>query len=148
MAALPRPREAAAAIDLEVEGMTCASCATRVERALRKVPGVAEASVNLATERATVRMVQPDAEAAIAAIRKAGYEARVHGDRDPPSGPQADRERLLVLASAVLTLPLLLTMGSLPAALQLALATPVQFVMGARFYRAAWAALRAGTGNM
>ena len=84
MAALPRPREARGVIDLDVEGMTCASCVTRVEKALRKVPGVAEASVNLATERATVRMAPPDAEAAIAAIRKAGYEARVHPETAAP----------------------------------------------------------------
>lgn len=61
--------------ELAVEGMTCASCVGRVERALRKVPGVSEASVNLATERATVRGVAPS-EALIAAIAKAGYEAR------------------------------------------------------------------------
>jgi len=148
MAALPRPREAKGMIDLEVQGMTCASCVNRVEKALRKVPGVAEASVNLATERATVRMDRPDAEAAIAAIRKAGYEAQLHVEAAPAVAPKRDHELIQVVVAAVLTLPLLLTMGALPALVQFLLATPVQFVFGARFYRAAWAAVRAGAGNM
>ena len=147
MAALPRPREARGVIDLDVEGMTCASCVTRVEKALRKVPGVAEASVNLATERATVRMEAPDAQAAIAAVRKAGYNAHVHQDL-PPARPRRDTEVVQVIASAVLTLPLVITMGTMPAWVQFLLATPVQLVFGARFYRAGWKALRAGTGNM
>ena len=148
MAALPRPRQATGLIDLEVQGMTCASCVNRVEKALRKVPGVAEASVNLATERATVRMDRPDAEAAIAAIRKAGYEAQLHVEAAPPAAPKRDHQLIQVLVAAILTLPLLLTMGALPALLQFLLATPVQFIFGARFYRAAWAAVRAGAGNM
>ena len=148
MAALPRPREAAGVIALDVEGMTCASCVTRVERALRKLPGVAEASVNLATERATVRMDEPDAEAAIAAIRKAGYEAHVHEETAPPPAPRRDTELRQVIVAAILTLPLAVTMGALPPWLQFALAAPVQFVFGARFYRGGWKALRAGTGNM
>src|SRR4051812_47004562 len=158
MAALPKPREAPGVIDLEVQGMTCASCVARVEKALRKVPGVTEASVNLATERASVRMEAPDAEAAIAAVRKAGYDARVHEAEAPAAAAVAgpDRELLGVLASAALTAPLVLPMiGSafgahamLPAWVQLALATPVQVLFGARFYRAAWKAVRAGAGNM
>src|SRR6476659_960964 len=96
MAALPRPHEAAGLIDLEVQGMTCASCVNRVEKALRKVPGVADASVNIATERATVRMQRPDAEAAIAAIRKAGYEAQVHVEAAPVAPAKRDHELIQV----------------------------------------------------
>src|SRR3954467_11900397 len=111
MAALPKPREALGVIDLEVQGMTCASCVARVEKALRKVEGVADASVNLATERATVRMEASDPAAAIAAIRKAGYEARVHEAAAPaPASPRFDRELASVVIAVALTLPMVLGM--------------------------------------
>lgn len=104
--------------ELAVEGMTCASCVGRVERALRKVPGVSEASVNLATERATVRGVAPS-EALIAAIAKAGYEARTlapEGDHAEASA-RKDAERVALqrdlLVATALALPVfLLEMGS------------------------------------
>lgn len=154
-ATLPRVQAAPGVIDLKVEGMTCASCVARVEKALRKVPGVVDASVNLATETATVTTSQPIADAAIAAIRKAGYEAALRAPRRDEH-PASSRDAWEVAAAIVLTAPLILPMiGSLfgahwmlPAWLQLALATPVQFVIGARFYRAGYAALRAGAGNM
>ena len=141
---------------LQVEGMSCASCVARVEKALMKVPGVASASVNLATERATVRALSTvPATALRAAIEQAGYAA--HEVREsalprkaglPPWWP--------VAACMLLTLPLVAPMvlqlfgihWMLPGWLQLALATPVQFWFGARFYRAGWKAVRAGTGNM
>ena len=154
-ATLPSFGAAPRAIDLQVEGMTCASCVARVEKALRKVPGVTDASVNLATEVATVTAEAPVAEQAIAAIRKAGYEARVK-----PKGQKAPAQRAagtvaLVLA-ALLTAPLVVPMigelfgrhWMLPGWVQLALATPVQFIVGARFYVSAWKALRARAGNM
>jgi len=146
----------AESVELAIEGMTCASCAGRVEKALESVPGVFEASVNLATERASVRLGTGVAPAALqAAVSAAGYAAR-------PLGPAATRaEGSLpsfwpVALAAVLSAPLLLPMlgmlldrhWMLPGALQLALATPVQFLLGARFYRAAWKALQARTGNM
>ena len=154
-------------IDLSIEGMTCASCVGRVERALRRLPFVLEAAVNLAGESARVRVVQGDRDAAlVAAIVDAGYAATLR--RDASGGPAggaaaseaaearlaADRRRVLwaLLLSAPLALPMLALPFGLhpmpPAWLQFALATPVQFVLGARFYRAGWAALRAGTGNM
>src|SRR6478609_1765623 len=147
---------AQAATQIAVGGMTCASCVARVERALKRVPGVRDASVNLATETATVRADSDVMEAALAAVRKAGYEAA------PRSAPRADpeaqsrREGMEVALSAVLTLPLVLPMlasafgahAMLPAAWQLVLATPVQFWIGARFYRSGWKALVARTGNM
>jgi len=146
-------------LQLAVTGMTCASCVNRVERALRKVPGVDEAEVNLALETATVRM-QPgvDAQALIAAITKAGYEARalVAEDDTPPPPPPWSATGWPVLTAALLTLPLVAPMigllwgahGMLSGWWQLALATPVQFWLGARFYRAGWAALRDRAGNM
>ncbi|RKP57539.1 heavy metal translocating P-type ATPase [Pararobbsia silviterrae] len=148
-------------VDLVVEGMTCASCVGRVERVLRKTPGVSAASVNLATERARVEMQAGVPVAALLeAIGKAGYDARVdtHAPR-AASDDAADAERregVHVLIAAILALPLAIPMVAAvfgvhamwPAWLQFALATPVQFWLGARFYRAGWGALRAGSGNM
>jgi len=139
-----------------VDGMTCAACAGRVERALRAVPGVAEASVNLATERVSVRGAQPLAFGGLqAAVTKAGYAARA--PELPPAPPEsAAHEWAPVVAGAALSLPLLLPMlaglvglsWAWPAWLQFALATPVQFWLGARFYAGAWRALRGGSANM
>ena len=145
----------AAPFDLQVEGMTCASCVARVEKALRKVPGVTGASVNLATETATVHATTPVTEAAIAAIRKAGYEARPR-EQATGAAPAAAREGREVAIAALLTAPLVVPMIAdllgrhwmLPAWIQFLLATPVQFYFGARFYRAGWKALLAGSGNM
>src|SRR5688572_25799751 len=140
-------------IKLPIEGMTCASCATRVEKALKRVPGVATAEVNLATETATVSMAEGAApQSLVDAVRGAGYEARLS-----PAAPKAkDRSWWPVAFATALTLPLIVPMlaGFVdvdwmpPGWLQLLLATPVQFGLGARFYRAGWGALRAGSGNM
>jgi len=156
--------------ELDIGGMTCASCAMRVEKALSKVPGVVSASVNLATETATVDLDGAAAgpDALIAAVRKAGYEATLVAPPDTPAAADAEsapanrkrdqtrRELAAVLASAVLTLPLIGPMvgewfgfhAMLSPWLQFALASVVQFVFGARFYRAAFRAVRAGAGNM
>ncbi len=154
--ALPRFPAAPAALDLKVEGMTCASCVARVEKALLKVPGVRDASVNLATETATVHADGVVAEAAIAAVRKAGYEATVKVAGAPVVAQPARREGLQVALAALLTAPLVVPMlaqafGShwmLEGWLQWLLATPVQFYFGARFYRAGWSALLDRAGNM
>lgn len=147
------------AIQLSVRGMTCAACVSRVERALGKVPGVAQAQVNFATEMASVSgapdAAAPDAEVLVEAIRKAGYDAHVqvadapHQDEALPWW-QVWGPALLGLAAG---LPLLAPMLAgqhhfWPAWFQFALATPVQFVLGARFYKAAWAALKDRSGNM
>ena len=144
-------------IVLAIEGMTCASCVARVERALRAVPGVREAGVNLATEKASVSGVA-GSKALIAAIRAAGYEARIPEAASAPSASSASGwpSWWPVAAAMLLSLPLVLPMLAqpfglhlmLPGWLQLLLATPVQFWLGARFYRAGWKALRAGSGNM
>ena len=139
-----------------VEGMSCAACAGRVERALRNVPGVAEASVNIATEIATVRADAPLAFAGLqAAVQKAGYAARAPELPGPPPESAARTWRPVIIAGA-LSAPLLLPMlasfaglaWSLPAWVQFLLATPVQFWLGARFYAGAWRALRGGGANM
>jgi P-type Cu+ transporter len=156
---VPAPHET---VDLVVDGMTCASCVARVERVLKKIPGVSAASVNLATERARVeaRAGLP-VETLLAAISRAGYGARV--DTPAQAASNADeaadgdrREGINLLLAAILSIPLAMPMlGALfgvhamwPAWLQWLLATPVQFWCGARFYRAGWGALRAGAGNM
>jgi Cu+-exporting ATPase len=147
-------------VELQVEGMTCASCVGRVEKALKKVPGVVGAEVNLATERAQVRLSarEPDTAALLAAIENAGYTGRTvrsEAAQAPASGRRWP-DWWPVAVAAVLSLPLVLPMlgglfgadWMLPGWWQLALATPVQFWLGARFYRAGWKALRAGAGNM
>ncbi|MFA7624516.1 MAG: cation transporter, partial [Pusillimonas sp.] len=110
--------EKPAIVELTVQGMTCASCVGRVERALKAVPGVEQAAVNLATERATVRGIA-DAYTLLAAIEKAGYEAREIDPqvRDDQVSVRKEAEyaalkRDFVLA-LVLTLPVfILEMGS------------------------------------
>ncbi|MDD1967258.1 heavy metal translocating P-type ATPase [Pseudomonas putida] len=146
--------------DLPITGMTCASCAGRVERALRKVPGVTVATVNLANERAHVEVQERiDPASLIAAVDKAGYGATLEQDRAAQQADQLkrhDSERWHLLLAIVLALPLVLPMllqpfgieWMLPAWVQFALATPVQFFLGARFYVAAYKAVRAGAGNM
>lgn len=145
-------------IDISVGGMTCASCVGRVEKALRKVPGVQSASVNLATESARIH-VQGDAHIEPLlrrAVRDAGYEPRtpVQADAAMNVSPWAGFSAVAwgALLSAPLVLPMLGDMVGrhwmLPAWLQFALATPVQFVLGARFYKAGWHALKALSGNM
>ena len=144
--------------------MTCATCTGRVERALRKVPGVQDATVNLATESVRVQLAVPpgtDAAAGEAtlrrAVRNAGYEpltAEASAAREDDASPWAGF--LPVAIGLVLSAPLVLPMFGdlfgkhwmLPAWAQFLLATPVQFILGARFYKAGWAAAKALTGNM
>jgi len=156
----------ASTIELAVEGMTCASCVGRVERALKTVPGVSDAIVNLAIERATVRGVA-GADALIAAVEKAGYDARAidafaqTGDDETTARKDAERTKLrrdLIIAAA-LTLPVfILEMGAhlITAVhhwvmntlgmqtswyLQFALTTLVLLIPGRRFYTAGFPAL-------
>ena len=142
---------------LSLSGMTCTSCANRIEKALYKVPGVIEVTVNLATEKAHVTATGSGIETLlIEAVQKAGYAAAV-ATPDAPMKPLAALPSWWPVAlSALLSLPLVLPMLGMPFGfdwtfsgwLQLALATPVQFWLGARFYKAGWKALRAGVGNM
>lgn len=147
-------------LELAIEGMTCASCVGRVERALAKVPGVRTASVNLASERAHVELLGAvEAATLIAAVDKAGYKARPLEPDQPtvdPAVARLARERWWLAAAILLSLPLVLPMVGdwfgqhwmLPAWVQFVLATPVQFIIGARFYESAYKAVRARSGNM
>ena len=146
-------------LDLSVGGMTCASCVMRVERALKNVPGVQDVSVNLATESARI-VAAPGDDIDVRvrrAVRAAGYEPRA-------AASAADEAAALspwhgfgpVAVGLLLSIPLMAPMvGSpfgqdwmLPPWVQLLLAAPVQFWLGARFYRAGWHAAKARTGNM
>ncbi len=148
--------------ELAISGMTCASCALRIEKALNKLPGVS-AHVNLATEQAHVTftpgLVTPND--LIRQVEKAGYGAQEIAGLDSVAEKSrrqaAYRQDLTQFAvSTLLTLPLLAQMVGMftghmeiwPRALQWLLATPVQFWIGARFYRGAWNALRGGSANM
>ena len=149
-------------LELDVGGMTCASCSGRVEKALSKVPGVERVSVNLANERAHVELLgHVDPARLIDAVTRAGYSASLHQANNPHAvqddqQKRLQRERWALVLAIVLALPLVLPMllmplgihWMLPAWAQFVLATPVQFVLGARFYRAAWKAVKAGAGNM
>ena len=145
---------------LRIGGMTCASCVARVEKALQAVPGVERASVNLATEKASVHGAAAPG-ALREAVQAAGYDAAEVEEGAPALAPVETGKGGLpswwpVAAAALLSAPLVAPMFGqldgidwmLPGWLQLLLATPVQFWLGARFYRAGWKALRAFSGNM
>ncbi len=152
--------------ELSIEGMTCASCVRRVERSLLAVPGVLTATVCLATERVRVHFIGlPHAQALVAAVAEAGYRAHAVSETGEPrlvAEKEARREesakrdvtRLCIGAalSAPLVTPMLLAFFAIqwtpPGWVELLLATPVQFWLGWRFYRAGWRAVRRGAGNM
>jgi len=147
-----------ATLDLGIGGMTCASCVSRVEKALKKVPGVSDAAVNLATESARVSF-EPSAqiEARLRrAVRDAGYEPRAADALEQVEDASPWAGFAPVAIGLALSLPLVVPMlgdlagkhWMLPAWAQFLLATPVQFILGARFYKAGWFALKALTGNM
>ena len=137
---------------LDIDGMTCASCVQKVERALGDVDGVQAAAVNLATRTATVRGAVDGFEPLIGAVVRVGYGARPHDDaRDPSQEEHAYRRRLLVAAPLTAVI-LVLTFGFAdwgPSVwLAWALATPVQFYAGWPFLRSAWRTGRHGSATM
>ncbi len=138
---------------LDLEGMTCAACASRIERKLNRLDGV-EASVNFATEQAAVRAAETvTLDDLLAAVRAAGYDARPAGDETGDRGRTAGPGPRLLLA-VVLTLPVA-ALAMVPPLrfggwewLALVLATPVVFVAGAGFHTAALNAARHGSATM
>ncbi|NMM42896.1 copper-translocating P-type ATPase [Rhodospirillaceae bacterium KN72] len=148
-------------VELEIDGMTCAGCASRVEKALASVPGVSAASVNLALERASVES-DGDARSLVTAVEKAGYAAWLKEDTDPEEqaarARAADRQAWVwVGVSVVLTLPFLVQMVAMalgihalmmPYWLEPLLAAPVVFGAGARFFSGAWHAVLTRSGTM
>ncbi len=157
-----------------IEGMTCSACAARLEKALDRVPGVTKANINLALERADVQVITGSAtlEDLATAVQDAGYTARITSASEEQARLDAEhalrdqallrREKWMLLASAALSLPLVAQMIThfqmlsglqgpmlqLSPWLELVLATPVQFIIGARFYKGAWNALKNRSGNM
>ncbi|MCM0028726.1 MAG: heavy metal translocating P-type ATPase [Polynucleobacter sp.] len=151
-------------VSIDIEGMTCASCVGRVEKALANMPGIEAATVNLATEQARIRLTEvlPGAvEQIIEIIHKVGYGAKQSAA--PGQQKQVNQSAFwsadglgLVLLSFALSAPLVLPMVLMPFGVhwipsglwQLLLASPVQFVFGWRFYRSGFKALMSGAGNM
>ena len=154
-------------VEFSIQGMTCAACSTRLEKVLNRRPGV-RATVNLATERAHLRYA-PGLDAVpdlISAIERAGFQASevgeaAHAAEKARREAEYRRELRRFWFAAALSLPLLAQMPAMfgllgdgathdliPRWLQMVLATPVQFWIGWRFYRGAWASLAGGSANM
>jgi Cu+-exporting ATPase len=166
-AAIPPAAPAAGTVDLQITGMHCASCVARVEQALAAVPGVRGASVNLATERASIVLEGPLAPGLLAeVVRRAGYGARAVTGPLPDTEADGEREaerRALVrrfAVAATLSVPVVVLghLGMLPGLraipmaaqnwIQLLFATPVQLWAGWPFLRGSWIALRRRTADM
>jgi Cu+-exporting ATPase len=149
-------------LTVDIDGMTCTSCAKRVEQALLGVPGVLAASVNVALDNAEIRVLSEgvDRRALADAIERAGYGVRFKDDAavnvENDERRAARRDLIELAVAAALSLPLvaqMLAMAAgtgwhLPGWVELALATPVQLWIGRRFYKAAWSALKQRSGNM
>ncbi len=147
-----------------IKGMTCAACSTRVEKVLNRLDGITSATVNLSTNKATVEYPSGvvDEQTLIDAVKKAGYGAEIEYEKD------LDREKemrekeikslkISFIISAILSIPLFSAMFFHMAGVhsilsngwfQLVLATPVQFIIGYRFYKGAYNSLRGGGANM
>lgn len=154
-------------LNFDVTGMTCSACATRIERRVNKMDGIANATMNFALEKLSVDYDknQVTAQEMMEAVKKMGFELLLEQDADSKSDHKDEeikKQKRKFIISAVLTLPLFWTMVAhfnflsfiyLPDMLmnpwvQLALATPVQFVIGAQFYKGAYKSLRNKSANM
>ncbi|WP_414051903.1 heavy metal translocating P-type ATPase [Macrococcus animalis] len=151
-------------VDLDVMGMTCAACSSRIEKVLNKQPEIKSATVNLTTEEAAIDYYPGnlDTQAIIERIRKLGYDAKVKASDEDKVSMKANelkKKKYKLIISALLSLPLLLTMLThlfgihLPHIFmnpwfQLAFAFPVQFIIGWQFYDGAYKNLRSGGANM
>ncbi|WP_019423495.1 heavy metal translocating P-type ATPase [Paenibacillus sp. OSY-SE] len=154
-------------VDLQLDGMTCAACATRIEKTLNKIPGVASATVNFAMETARVEYNPADlsVQDMQQRVEKLGYTAvpkQAQGEPAEHRKQEVTRQKRKLIASAILSFPLLWSMVShfsftswiwLPELFmnpwfQLALSTPVQFYIGKQFYVGAYKALSNKSANM
>lgn len=151
-------------IELSLSGMTCAACATRIEKVLSKTEGVIQANVNLASEKATVKYIngQTDVDTLIARVRKTGYDAKPAAKENAEAEKAAkeqqyNKQRNAFIIGAFISIPFLVAMigeftGNhalmMPGWLQFLLATIVQFTIGWRFIRGAYNSLRGGSANM
>lgn len=156
-------------VELALSGMSCAACAARIEKVLNKVPGVTRAAVNFATEKTVVEYnpAEADVQQIKKAVADAGYKGTEVGDRNTADLESEERAReirkqkQLVIFSGILSAPLMVYMlamvfnlheTALPfffnSYFQFALATPIQFIAGANFYKEAFIALRGGSANM
>ncbi len=145
-------------LDFKIRGMTCGACATRLQRVFSRLDGVVNAEVNFALESGRVEVIAARTSLAdlASAAAKAGFE--LVEPQAPPADTEASlaRERYTLILAIVLTLPLVAQMTAmfvgvplhLSPWMELALATPVQFYVGRRFYVGAWHSLRGGAGNM
>lgn len=150
--------------DLDVFGMTCAACSTRIEKVLNKQDGVKHATVNLTTESATIEYNPGlvDVKSLIDKIKNVGYDAKPKAEakeKQTYKEKQLKNMKTKLIISVLLSAPLLLTMlvhlfgMSIPDIFmnpwfQFALATPVQFIIGWQFYEGAYKNLRNGGANM
>ncbi|MBG9791730.1 ATPase P [Paenibacillus dendritiformis] len=152
-------------LDVDIEGMTCAACATRIEKGLKRLPGVDSANVNLAAESARITFTGLRPEDLLRKIEQLGYKGKVKtGEAGAEAAPNrtAVRLRNSFIVSAILSVPLLWSMAGhfsftswiwvpewfMNPWVQMILAAPVQFIIGARFYSGAYKALRNGSANM
>ncbi len=146
-------------VNLDIKGMTCASCVGRIEKYLAKNDAVSESNVNLATEKAKIvyDSNKLDEKRIISIISDAGYEAKVHQDNQSDNKLKAiKKERNIVIVSSLLSAPLFLPMLvepfglniTLPGHIQLIICAPIQFIIGWRFYKSAWGAIKTRSGNM
>ncbi|MFG6119600.1 heavy metal translocating P-type ATPase [Thalassobacillus sp. B23F22_16] len=149
--------------EFDITGMTCSACSVRIEKVLNKTEGIQQATVNLTNETATVEYSGDINENdIIARVQKLGYDAKLRADREERASQKEEelkKKRMKLYISAILSLPLLLTMFDhllgLPVPhllmnpwFQFALATPVQFIIGWQFYVGAYKSLRNKSANM
>ncbi|RAZ79328.1 heavy metal translocating P-type ATPase [Planococcus halotolerans] len=151
-------------IELSLSGMTCAACATRIEKVLSKTNGVIQANVNLASEKATVKYIsgKTDVDTLIDRVKKTGYDAKPAVKENAEAEmavkeQQYKKQRSAFIIGAFISIPFLIAMigeftGNhalmMPGWLQFLLATIVQFTIGWRFIRGAYNSLRGGSANM
>ncbi|TGB04868.1 heavy metal translocating P-type ATPase [Halobacillus salinus] len=152
-------------VEFDIHGMTCAACSTRIQKSLSRLDGISDASVNLTTEAGVIEY-DPNivsVEDILSKVKKLGYEAVVKQDREEQKAYKEEEikhKKQQLLISILLSLPLLYTMlghlpGNIPVPgflmnpwIQFALATPVQFYIGAPFYVGAYRALSNKSANM